>query len=165
MSKTWLIWSLCFFVLLILSGCSVSNSQSTPLEKELQEDFLVYLNVWNDAQITYDTSKLSYISTGNQLKNMVNFIEAYQKLETKGETPPVRSAEEFEIERFEILASGESWAVVEVKKNYLTYSQNVQTGEKLYDSIRRWRVQRFLLIKEEGRWKVDRILEGVSWSG
>jgi predicted nucleic acid-binding protein len=84
--------------------------------------------------------------------------------ETKGNVT-TRSVEEFEIEWIKILAAGESWGVIEAKKNYVTFSQDINTGTRMYDETTRWRVQRFLFIKEDGLWKLDRVLEDVSWSG
>jgi hypothetical protein len=124
------------------------------------------LAVRNESQITYDTTELPSVATGAALENMLNFITMYKKLEAEGSVAAVRSAEEFKVEWVKVLASGSSWAVIEAKKNYLSFSQDVQTGKRSYDGgPTRWRIQRYLLIEENGVWKVDRILEGVSWSG
>ena len=151
-------WSL----ILMLNGCTLTGSETITLEKELQEAIQNYFTVINEASITLNTSNLSSVATGEMLKGVIAPLEIAQENDTDSAN---RSSQESEVEWIEILASGSSWAVIEVKENYSTFTQNLQTGKKTYDGRVRWRIRRFLLIKEEGIWKVDRVLEFVDWSG
>jgi hypothetical protein len=156
---------LCFLLAVALPGCALPGSRAAALEKELEEAFINYLAVTNEAQITFDTTELPNVSTGYDLQGSLDYIEMYKKLEAEGNAEPVHAAEEFKVEWVKVIASGSSWAVIEAKKSYLTFSVDLRTEKKTYANATRWRVQRYLFIKEDGVWKVDRILEGVSWSG
>jgi hypothetical protein len=164
MNKKWL-FLLCLLITLALSGCALPGSRAASLKIELKEALNNYLAVTNEARITYDKKDLSSVSTGQDLQSMLDYIEYYKKLEAEGKADPVHSSEEFKIEWVNVLASGSPWAVIEAKESYRSFSLDLRTMKKEYDNITRWRVLRYLFIKEDGKWKMDRILEDVSWSG
>ena len=151
---------LCFF---LLAGCTASNTRSA-LEQELYVALEQYLTVFNEIKITFDTINLSEVMTGYALENGLDYFEYYSQEESKGNVT-VRSAEKCKVEWVDVLSSGSTWAVIEAKKSCITFSQDLTTGQRTYDNQARWRIQRFLFIKEDGRWKLARILEQVSWSG
>jgi hypothetical protein len=145
---------LCLFIILALTGCALPGSKAASLEKELEDAFNNFLAVTNEARITFDTTKLSNVATGQYLQGSIDFIEMYKRLEAEGKSEPVHAAEEFKVEWVNILASGSSWAVVEAKESYLSFSQDLRSGKKIYDNVTRWRVHRFFSSRKTayGKW-------------
>ncbi len=155
----------CWLLVLVISGCAIPGSKAATIKNELKQALERFLTIENEVRISYDTSNLSSVATGQYLEDSPSFIAYYKNQDAESKGPVMHAAEEFEIEWVEVLASGPSWAVVEARKNYLSFSQDMQTGKRTYDNVRRWRDTTYLLIKETDVWKVDRILDGGSWSG
>ena len=144
-------------LLLLLFGCLRINN--VDLEQELFQAVERFLIVQTEAELTLNTDEFSNVATGDALKNM----RSSEFLSTRKANSAERIADTIEMEWLEVVDAGPTWATVDFKHTRRAFSQNIQTGERDYDNTTRWYIDKYLLIKEEGTWKVSRVLESLDW--
>ena len=144
-------------LLLLLFGCLRVNNAD--LEQELFQAVERFLIVQTEAELTLNTDEFPNVATGDALKNMRSSLG----VSIQNTNSVERISDTIEIEWFEVVDAGPTWATVDFKHTRRAFSQNIQTGERDYDNTTRWYIDKYLLIKEEGTWKVSRVLESLDW--
>ena len=141
----------------MLVSCANSNSTPHPMQAELEDTIIQFLDTVYQAKLTMDSSLLSTVAAGDMLGTYKTQIERHQ------DNPNDLVIEETKVVETSVVSYSAQEATIEVKYEYRDFVRNSATGGRDYASWR-WRKVRFFLVREDNAWKVyDE--EFIDWSG
>ena len=151
------VWSLLVFILVL--GCAVLPSPEQPALRKAYENAS---RIDLEAELSGDTSHLKETFTSRKAEAMAESI----KTTAKRDNDDARY-QETEVAWVRVLDIQQQEATIEVKEYYRTFRYDRKTGTRHYydEPHRYWNIWRYRMIKEDGIWKFDDVLEFVDWSG
>ena len=142
---------------LLSVGCVVSDLLPSPTPhphyEELRAAYEHYEATVREAELNLDTSRLSEVATGEELKGLITGIEV-----SKDNCARINELvyTDVEILSVEVEEYNPSQATIKVKQFEKRIAQNCQTGARIENpyTAKFCRVYRLTLVKEEGVWKL-----------
>ena len=126
------------------------TATSTDVKTQVERAYLHYWDVYTEANLNLDTSRLGEVLTGEALKNVQDQID-----EQKSKNQPVRIRVEH---KYSIVLVDEATATVD--DTYVNHSQRLdpRTGEPVDEDPNQQVRRTYTLKKVDGSWKVSFIV-------
>ena len=151
------VWSLLAFILVL--GCAILPS---PEQAALREAYENASRIALEAELSGDTTHLKESFSSSKAEAIAESVKTTAKRDDDD-----AGYQETEVAWVRVIEIQQQEATIEVKEYYRTFRYDRETGTRHYydEPHRYWRKMRLKMIKEDGIWKFDEVVEFVDWSG